>query len=129
MMISWWVWAAVLILFVIAWLIWKIVVVPTLTTDTDKDEYFRTETAHISGNLSTDVGPLEGVSVKLAIEPPAGDAYVLPDVTTDAEGNYSVDWEVPADAVNGVYTLAATAFGVSAVAAFAQISQAMVLRV
>lgn len=128
-MIPWWVWAAALILFVIAWLIWKIVVVPTLTTDTDKDSYFREETAHIAGNLSTDVGPLEGVTVKLAIEPPAGDVYVLPDATTDADGNYSVDWEVQADAVEGVYTLAATAFGVTAAAAFTQISPAMVLRV
>ena len=128
MMIPWWVWAAVLILFVIAWLIWKIVVVPALTTDTDKDAYFRAETAHISGNLSTGAGPLEGIPVKLAIEPPVGDVYVLPDATTDVDGNYSADWEVPIDAVDGAYTLTAFALGVPATAAFTQISPAIVLR-
>ena len=129
MMIFWWIWAAVLILIVIAWLIWKIVIVPTLTIVTDKDGYDRTETTHISGNLSDATGPLQGRTVNLAIEPPTGDAYVLPDVTTDTEGNYAADWEVPDDAVAGTYTLTAATLGVLASKTFTQISLATVLRV
>lgn len=129
MMMSWWILAAVLILIIVAWLIWKIVIVPTLTVATDKDGYDRSETVHISGNLSDATGPLSGRTVKPAIEPPTGDAYILPDLTTDADGNYSADWEVPDDAVAGTYTLAVAALGVLASKTFTQISLAMVLRV
>ena len=128
-MIPWWIWAAALLLIIVAWLIWKIVIVPTLTVVTDKDSYDRSETVHISGNLSDATGPLSGITVKPAIEPPTGDAYILPEVTTGENGDYSADWEVPDDAVAGTYTLAAAALGVTASKTFTQISLAMVLRV
>lgn len=114
MMLFWWIGAAALLLIIVAWLIWKIVVVPTLTVATDKAGYDRSETVHISGNLSDATGPLSGRAVKPAIEPPIGDAYVLPELTTDASGDYSADWEVPDDAVAGTYTLAVAALGVLA---------------
>ena len=128
MNMAWWIWVLILII-IIAWLIWKKVIVPTLPVATDKDSYDRTETTHISGNLSDVTGPLQGKTVKLAIEPPIGDVYVLPDVVTDAAGDYSADWDVPDEAAAGTYTLTAASLGVSASKTFTQISLAMVLRV
>lgn len=129
-MMTWWIWAlALLILIVIiAWL-WKIVMVPTLTVTTDKDSYDRTETVHISGNLSDVTGPLQGKTAKIAVEPPSGDVYILPDVITDEAGDYSADWDVPDEAVAGTYALTVASLGVSASKTFTQISLAMVLRV
>jgi len=93
-------------------------VVPTLTVATDKNTYYRDESVGISGNLKSDTTPIEGATVALAIKPPTGDAYSLPEVVTDANGNFATSWTVPTDAEGGSYTLTATALGVSATTTF-----------
>ena len=103
----------VLLVLLVWWLLRKLVVVPTLTVATDKASYFRGETVGISGSLKSNGNPLPNQTVGLAVQPPTGDAYSLPSVTTDADGNFTSSWEIPADAVGGAYTLVATSVGVS----------------
>jgi len=110
--------AIVLLVLLIWWLIRKLVLVPTLTVTTDKAEYLRGETVKVSGTLKDGTTPLPGKTVSITIEPPVGDAYGLPDVTTDSNGAYSADWVVPANAVGGNYAAVASAMGVSASKAF-----------
>ena len=100
------------------WLVRKLVVVPTISVATDKDSYFRGGSVAISGSLVSNGNPVPNQSVALAIQPPTGDAYSLPGVTTDAEGNFTSSWTVPAEAAAGSYVLTATALGVSAAKAF-----------
>lgn len=92
--------------------------VPTLTVTTDKAEYVRGETVKVSGTLTDGTNPLAGKTVSITIEPPSGDAYGLPDVTTDTNGAYSANWVVPANAIGGNYTAIASAMGVWASKAF-----------
>jgi len=108
----------VLLILLIWWLLRKLVVVPQLTVATDKTSYFREETVQISGLLTSNGNPLANQPVGLAIQPPTGDAYSLPSVTTDADGKYSASWQVPADAEVGSYVLTAAGAGVSATATF-----------
>ena len=103
----------VLLVLLVWWLLRKLVVVPSLTVATDKASYFREETVGISGSLKTNGNPLPNQTVGLAVQPPTGDAYSLPSVTTDAEGNFTASWVIPADAVGGSYVLTATSTGVS----------------
>ena len=103
----------VLLILLVWWLLRKLVVVPSLTVATDKASYFREETVGISGSLISNGNPLPNQTVGLAVQPPTGDAYSLPSVTTDAEGNFSASWQIPADAVGGSYVLTATSVGVS----------------
>jgi len=108
----------VLLILLVWWLLRKLVVVPTLTVATDKASYFREETVQISGSLKSNGNPLPNQTVGLAVQPPTGDAYSLPSVTTDADGNFSASWQIPADGVGGSYVLTATSVGVSATTTF-----------
>jgi len=108
----------ILLVLLIWWLIRKLVVVPALTVQTDKAEYMRGETVQISGSLMDGTTPLAGKQVALAIQPPTGDAYSLPSVTTGTDGKFASSWTVPADAVGGDYGLVAGAMGVSATTTF-----------
>jgi len=100
------------------WLVRKLVVVPTISVATDKDSYFRGDTVAISGALLSNGNPIPNQAVGLAIQPPTGDAYSLPSVTTDAEGKFTSSWTVPEAAVAGSYVLTAAALGVSATKTF-----------
>ena len=53
-----------------------------------------------------------GELVSLTISPPSGDAYALPQVTTDIDGKFTTSWVVPSDAVDGLHTLTVSAMGV-----------------
>jgi len=108
----------VLLALLVWWLLRKLVAVPVITVDTDKDAYLRGETVDISGSLMVGTAPLVNQPVGLSIKPPTGDAYSLPSVNTDAQGNFTASWQVPADAVIGSYVLTATGAGVSATATF-----------
>ena len=107
----------ILVLF-IWWLLRKLVAVPVLSVDTDKDSYFRAETIGISGSLMLGENPLPNETVGLAIKPPTGDAFSLPSVTTETDGSFAASWTVPADAEAGSYELIAAGGGVGATAAF-----------
>lgn len=122
-MIPWYVWALLIILVVIIlYLIWKHVIIPSLTVTTDKDSYDRTETVHITGDLKDQSdNPIPGKTVTPAIEPPVGDVYYPAPAVTQADGSYSIDWEIPDDAPGGTYTLTVTALGISASKTFRQI--------
>ena len=102
----------VLVVLLVWWLLRKLVVVPALSVAVDKASYFREETVGISGSLLSNGNPLAGQTVGLAVQPPTGDAYSLPSVTTDAEGNFTASWKIPADAVGGSYVLTAASVGV-----------------
>ena len=108
----------VLLILLIWWLLRKLVAVPAITVATDKALYLRGETVGITGTLTADGKPLANETVGLSIKPPVGDAYSLPSVTTDAEGNFSASWVVPSDAEAGSYELTATSVGASATATF-----------
>jgi len=108
----------VLLILLIWWLLRKLVAVPAITVATDKALYLRAESMKISGTLTADGQPLEGRTVGLSIQPPTGDAYGLPTVTTDAQGNFAAPWVIPADALAGSYKLTATSIGASATATF-----------
>jgi len=108
----------VLLILLVWWLLRKIVVVPAISVATDKDAYFRSEEAAISGALLSNGNPIPNQPVALAIKPPTGDAYSLPSVTTDADGAFTSSWVVPEDAVAGSYVLTAAALGVKATKTF-----------
>lgn len=131
-MIPLWVWLLVILIIILIWWIWKHVLVPAVNVTVDKVEYDVTEKVVITGDVSQGGTPLPGKTVSFAIEPPVGDAYTLPNATTDADGLFGVDpvieWEVPDDAVAGVYTLTATCLGVSGIKTFRQIQMRIVLR-
>jgi len=109
---------AILLMLLIWWLLRKLVAVPAITVATDKPLYLRGESMKIAGLLTADGQPLEGRTVGISIQPPTGDAYGLPTVTTDAKGQFSAPWVVPADAQAGSYKLTATSVGASATATF-----------
>ena len=109
-----------LLVLLVWWLLRKLVVVPRLSVATDKDTYLRGETVQISGSVISNGNPLADQSVGLAIQPPTGDAYSLPSVTTDAEGKFAASWDIPSDAVAGLYTVEAASVGASATTAFTQ---------
>jgi hypothetical protein len=108
----------ILLILLVWWLLRKLVVVPTLTVTTDKTSYYIGETVGISGSLKSDATPIPNETVALAITPPVGDIFSLPNVTTDSEGNFTSSWVVPATAAAGSYLLTATALGVSATKTF-----------
>jgi len=112
---------ALLLMLLVWWILRKLVVVPVVprvTVATDKASYARGETVQISGTVTSDGAPEANKPVGLGITPPTGDIYSLPSVTTDAQGNFSASWQVPADAVVGTYVLTATSVGVSATTTF-----------
>lgn len=108
----------ILLILIIWWLLRKIVVVPTITVGTDQTSYFRGRTVTVSGNLKKNGTPMANETISLAIQPPTGDAYTVPNVVTDVNGNFTSSWIVPVDAVIGTYTLTASGVGVSATTTF-----------
>jgi hypothetical protein len=108
----------ILLILLVWWLLRKLVVVPTITVTTDKTSYYKGETVQITGSLKSNSNPITNETVALAITPPTGDIFSLPNVTTNADGNFASSWVVPADAAAGSYVLTATALGVSATKTF-----------
>ena len=124
------IWIIILLLIAIAWIIWKIVIIPSVSVTTDKDGYDRSETAHISGNLvDQNSQPIAGKTVSIAIEPPSGDAYGPFSALTGADGSYAYDWEIPDDAVGGTYTVSVSALGSTAAKTFTQMIRVVVVQV
>ena len=103
-------WIILFLLILILYILWKIVVIPSISVATDKEKYVPQETVNITGHLNfTDP---DNQTVSLVIQPPSGDAIALPDVYTDPSGDYTSSWSVPATPVEGVYTVSVTAVGV-----------------
>ena len=121
-MFPWWLWALLAIaLVILLYLLWKRVQVPSISVSTDKSLYDRTETVTITGILvDQNSDPMPGKTVSPAITPPVGDAYVLPPVTTAADGSYSVTWEIPDDAGGGTYTVDVASLGATGTTTFTQ---------
>lgn len=113
------IWVLILILIII--LLWKIVQIPSLSVATDKSQYDRFEEVQITGSLLDQNGdPMDGKTVSIAIVPPSGDAYNLPDVVTGVDGSFGNSWEIPDTAVGGVYEVQAASTGTTAIATFTQ---------
>lgn len=109
------------IIVVIIILLWKIVQIPSISVATDKSQYDRTEIVMIEGTLIDQNGdPMEGKTVAIAIVPPVGDAFNLPQQTTGADGKYGVSWEIPDDAPGGSYSVQVASLGASGQATFTQ---------
>jgi len=116
-----WLMLLAIALVILIYLLWKIVQVPSLGVSTDKSLYDRTETLQITGQLiDQNSAPMIGKPISIAIEPPAGDAYNLPIVTTDSNGNFSASWDIPDDAAGGTYTVYAASLGASGSKTFTQ---------
>lgn len=112
---------ALLVVLVILW-IWKLlrelVIVPGMTVAVDKAHYFKEETVAISGTVMDGSSPVVGESVGFAIQPPTGDAYIVPPTTTDSGGAFTASWVIPLDAESGTYTLTAAGAGVAGTTTF-----------
>jgi len=125
-----WIWALILILIVVIWIIWKYVIIPSITVATDKDSYDRTEDVQIGGALKdqADAG-IPAKTVSIAVEDPGGTVYPVFTAVTDANGDYSAVWEIPDDAAGGTYTLTVSALGISASKTFRQMIQIVAIQV
>lgn len=119
---SWWIWLLILLIIILLWILKRVIVV-AVTVTVDKADYYRGETVQISGSVKRGVSGQSGKTVALAIAPPEGDVYNLPNVTTDAQGNFNSSWVVPIDAEDGLHTLTATSLGVSATKTFTRIQR------
>ena len=109
----------IILLIILIWLLLKkIVVVPTLTVTVEKAKYLHGETVNISGKLEENDEAVEGATVSIKITDPEGTEAILPDATTDANGEYKNTWVIPADAPPGTYMVTATGLGVSATTTF-----------
>jgi len=118
-MIPWLILAIVLVILI--YLLWKIVQVPSISVFTDKSLYDRTETVAITGQLiDQNSAPMAGKTVSIAITPPVGDAYSLPSVITDANGDYVSAWDIPDDAAGGTYTISVASLGATGSKTFTQ---------
>jgi uncharacterized protein YfaS (alpha-2-macroglobulin family) len=118
-------WAGLLIVIaIIIWIIWKYVIIPSISVTTDKPSYDRTETVQIGGNLSDQTGTgIPDKTVTIAIEDPEGSVYPPLTATTDAGGNFTAAWDIPDDAAGGTYTVTVSALGISAAKTFRQMIQ------
>ena len=123
------IWVILLIVaIVILWiLIWKIVIIPSISVSTDKASYDRSETVQIGGVLSdqTSAG-IPDKTVTVAIEDPLGAVAPTIEVVTAADGSFATPWEIPDDAVGGTYTVTVSALGISASKTFSQMIQRVV---
>ncbi len=119
-----WIWALLISIMVVIWIIWKYVIIPSITVATDKDSYDRSEGVNISGDLKdqADAG-IPGKTVTIAVEDPGGTVYPALTAQTDANGHYAAAWEIPDDAAGGTYTVTASALGISASKTFRQMIQ------
>ena len=122
-----WVLLLVSLIAIIIWIIWKYVIIPSITVATDKDSYDRSEGVQISGDLKdqTDAG-IPDKTVTIAVEDPGGTVYPTITVQTGADGAYAATWEIPDDAAGGTYTVTASALGISASKTFRQMIQKIV---
>ena len=119
-----WIWALLISIMVVIWIIWKYVIIPSITVATDKDSYDRSEGVQISGDLKdqADAG-IPDKTVTIAVEDPGGTVYPTITVQTGADGSYAATWEIPDDAAGGTYTVTASALGISASKTFRQMIQ------
>jgi len=122
-----WIWALLISIMVVIWIIWKYVIIPSITVATDKDSYDRSEGVQISGDLKdqADAG-IPDKTVTIAVEDPGGTVYPTITVQTGADGSYAATWEIPDDAAGGTYTVTASALGISASKTFRQMIQKIV---
>lgn len=104
-----WIIAIAVILALVLYILWKKVVIPSISVVTDKGEYVPNETVQISGSLTAPDSA--GQTVQLVVTPPVGDSIALPDVVTDSSGDYTSQWVVPASPDAGIYTISVTAVG------------------
>lgn len=115
----WIVLIGLLALLLIAYLIWKNVVIPSVTVSTDKTDYVAGETVTLSGAYTgTDIA---GKTVNIIVSPPTGDDYVPTPATTDASGNWSQTWVVPVSPEAGTYTASVSCSGATAQTTFKRI--------
>jgi hypothetical protein len=105
------------------WLFGKIVGSIDVVVATNKSLYTKSEPVNITGNVKIGTTPVTSEPVSLTIMPTSGDAYSLTSATTDASGNFVASWQIPSDAVTGLYTLTATSKGVSKDTTFTSNSQ------
>jgi uncharacterized protein YfaS (alpha-2-macroglobulin family) len=101
----------------------KIVGTLTLGVATNKQLYVRGETVSINGSLKVGTVGVAGETVSMAVSPPSGDAYSLPNAVTDASGNFSATWIVASDTVDGLHTLTVSAKGLSKTSTFTRLQQ------
>ena len=122
-----WVLLLVSLIAIIIWIIWKYVIIPSITVATDKDSYDRSEGVQIAGDLKdqADAG-IPGKTVTIAVEDPGGTVYPVLTAQTNAAGHYAATWEIPDDAAGGTYTVTASALGISASKTFRQMIQKIV---
>jgi hypothetical protein len=107
-----------ILLIYILWSLWKTVVIPTITVAVSKASYLHGETVTVTGNLKENDVAVPDEEVTVAIKEPSGEVLATLEAVTDSDGNYSVEWEVPSDAVPGTYTVTATGLGTSATTTF-----------
>lgn len=96
----------------------KRVLVPLVTVMTDKPEYARGATAHISGVVTENGEPATGIPVSVKVTDPKDVETDLGPVNTDPKGAYTVDFPIDAAAAGGTYTVEADSLGVTATTSF-----------
>lgn len=107
-----------LIILILLMLRKRVVVVASLTVATDKPQYTHADTVKITGEAKEDSTPKPDVQVGIKVIDPDGGETELPDETTDEEGKFASEWEIPDDAVPGAYKVEVSALGVSATTSF-----------
>lgn len=119
---------AILIILVLIWiyllfnilqLLKKLVVTVTVVSvDTNAASYDHGDTVNISGAVKVDDAPQVSASVALKVKDSAGTEYVLPGVTTGADGKFTTAWIIPSDMAPGTCEVDADSMGGSATATF-----------
>lgn len=83
-----------------------------LTLKAEPESAGRGETITLSGNLKVKDEAEWGRTIYLKALDPDGTEHSLGSTMTDARGDYSLDWEVPADAKFGTWTIWAETSGI-----------------
>jgi hypothetical protein len=96
----------------------KHVVAPTLSVVVESKPYVHGDFIAISGILKEDGEPIKGTVIGLTVTDPSSTETPITGATTDDEGKYATSWQIPSDAAPGVWTVTATAMGVSATTTF-----------
>ncbi|RLF13483.1 MAG: hypothetical protein DRJ97_07975, partial [Thermoprotei archaeon] len=90
----------------------------SLTLMVDRPKYLRGDRVSISGFVSLDGGPAQGVSVGLEVRSPGGAVVWFDQVTTGADGSFSSSFSLNPYAELGVYVVHASSMGAYATASF-----------
>lgn len=85
---------------------------------TEAASYDHGDTVNISGNVSVDGKPVPDTTVSLKVVDSTSAEFVVGDVTTDADGNFSAAWIIPPEVAPGTVELSATALGATATTTF-----------